>query len=73
MDIQATKLHLIELLLRTEKQEVLDRLLSVFTDNQTDWWDELSVEEQNEIQTGIKQMENNQLVDHEEVMKKFAQ
>ena len=73
MDIQATKLQLIEMLLRTEKQEVLDRLLSVFKDNQADWWDELSIEEQHEVQRGIEQMENNQLVDHEEVMKKFAQ
>lgn len=73
MDIQATKLQLIELLLRTEKKEILDSLLSVFKDNQADWWDELSVEEQNEIQVGIEQIDKQQLVDHKEVMKKFAQ
>jgi len=72
MDIQATKLQLIELLLRTEKKEILDSLLSVFKDNQSDWWDELSVEEQHEIQVGIEQMDKQQLVDHEEVMKKFV-
>ncbi|ARN78529.1 hypothetical protein BST97_11325 [Nonlabens spongiae] len=72
MDIQATKLQLIEMLLRTEKQEVLNRLLSVFKDNQADWWDELSIEEQHVVQRGIEQMENNQLVDHKDVMKKFA-
>ncbi len=72
MDIQATKLQLIELLLRTEKKEILDSLLSVFKDNQADWWDELSVEEQNEIQVGIEQIDKQQLVDHEQVMKKFV-
>ncbi|WP_426486526.1 hypothetical protein [Flavobacterium sp. 2] len=39
--------------------------------NQKDWSDNLSEEELKEIEIGIEQAENNQVTDHEEVMKVF--
>lgn len=39
--------------------------------NQKDWFDNLSEEELKEIEVGIEQAENNQVIDHEEVMKVF--
>ncbi|MCD9573471.1 hypothetical protein [Flavobacterium soyae] len=39
--------------------------------NQKDWSDNLSEEELKEIEIGIEQAENNQVIDHEEVMKVF--
>lgn len=39
--------------------------------NQKDWSDNLSEEELKEIEIGIEQAENNQVIDYEEVMKVF--
>lgn len=36
-----------------------------------DWFENLSTEEKEEIETGLKQAENNEFIDHEEVMEIF--
>ncbi len=36
-----------------------------------DWWDTISREEKEEIEMGLKQAENNDFVNHEEVMAKY--
>ncbi|PWK02967.1 hypothetical protein BC749_1011051 [Flavobacterium araucananum] len=37
-----------------------------------DWFENLSKEEKEEIEIGLKQVENNEFTDHEEVMEIFA-
>jgi predicted transcriptional regulator len=37
-----------------------------------DWFENLSKEEKEEIETGLKQVENNEFIDHEEVMEIFS-
>ena len=71
MNIEATKLELMHLLLQTQKASLLGKLKKVFEEEQTDWWQDLSTEEQTEIETGIKQADNGDLVAHETVMKRF--
>lgn len=41
--------------------------------NGKDWWTELSVEEQSEIEEGLKQVETGKVVRHSDVMKHFDQ
>lgn len=36
-----------------------------------DWFENLSKEEKEEIETGLKQVENNEFIDHEEVVEIF--
>jgi hypothetical protein len=36
-----------------------------------DWFENLSKEEKEEIETGLIQAENNEVIEHEEVMKVF--
>lgn len=67
MDIQATKLELMQLLLNTKKEKVLLRLKEVFEQEGVDFWDELTTEDQAAISEGLEQLDKGQYVSHESV------
>ncbi len=71
MSIEARKLELIDLLLQTQKESLLVRLKEVFEEEQEDWWSEMSKEEQEEIQTGLRQADKRDHILNESVMKRF--
>jgi len=72
MDIQATKLELMRLLLNTQKEHVLSRLKEVFDqEGETDFWDNLSKEDQKAIDEGISQLDKGQHLSHEAVQKEI--
>ncbi len=71
MDIEATKLELMRLLLQTQKESVLTKLKKVFEEEPTDWWNDLSEDEVNQIEKGLQQAKNGDVVEHKEVMKLF--
>ncbi len=70
MNIESTKLELMQLLLQTEKESLLAKLKKVF-EEEGDWWDELSAEEKEKINQGIKDGEEGRTTEHSEVMKSF--
>ncbi len=71
MNIEATKLELMHLLLQTQKESLLAKVKKVFEDEQIDWWDEMDDEEQKEVQTGLAQADKGKLESHDKVMKRF--
>lgn len=71
MDIKATKLELMQLLLQTDKESVLEKVKSVLEEESGDWWDDLSKEEKEEIYVGLLQADLGEVIDHEEVKKKY--
>lgn len=71
MNIEATKLELMHLLLQTQKKSVLTKLQKVFEEEGTDWWDDMNKEEKEEIETGLAQADKGQFTSQEEVMKRF--
>ncbi|MEM6722319.1 MAG: hypothetical protein AAF611_23535 [Bacteroidota bacterium] len=71
MNIEATKLELMHLLLQTQKESVLKKLKSVFEEEQTDWWNEISENEQDEIKMGLAQADKEDYKANETVMKRF--
>lgn len=71
MDIEATKLELMHLLLQTQKESILKKLKSVFEEEQVDWWSEMSKNEQEEIKTGLAQADKGEYKANETVMKGF--
>lgn len=73
MSIEATKLELMHLLLQTQKESLLERIKKVFEEDKTDWWDNLSVKEKQEIETGLAQAEKGEYTSHETVMKRFEE
>ena len=71
MDIEATKLELMQLILQTQEEEVLVRLRKVFQEQSSDWWLNLSPEERKEIQKGIEEADGEEYIENSEVRKRF--
>ena len=68
MDIQATKLELIQLMLSTKKEQVLARIKNIFEqEGDIDFWDSLNLEDQAAIDEGLDQLEKGQYISHESV------
>ncbi len=47
------------------------KIKALLTEDQLDWWDQLSEEEKQEIETGIKEAESGKLIEHDKVMESF--
>ena len=71
MNIEATKLELMHLLLQTQRESLLNKLKKVFDEEQTDWYNDMSSEEQKEIEIGLKQADKLDFLPHDEVMNNF--
>ncbi len=72
MNIEATKIELMKLLLNTQKESVLEKIKDIFQkESSKDWWEELSKEEHQDIELGLKDEENGQIKSHQNVMKSF--
>ncbi len=71
MNIETTKLELMQLLLQTQKESLLAKLKKVFEEEESDWWMAISEEEQIEIEKGIQQADKGELVSNDTVMNRF--
>lgn len=73
MNVEATKIELIQLLLKTQKESLLAKIKQVFEEeSQSDWWDDLSDDEKEELKKGLQQADKKDVVSHESVMKTFV-
>ena len=68
MDIQLEKIELMKLLKETENPSVIMAIKEIFKKEKTDWWNELSEEQKDEIELGEKQIEKGEFVTFEEMM-----
>ena len=72
MNIQAEKLELVRMILETNNPSVMKSIKTFFTKSSiTDFWDTLSQEQKNDIQTGLDDIENGDVVDYNELMKEY--
>ena len=58
--------------LTTIDESLLEKLEIILKTSKKDWFDDLSSEEKQEIEIGLKQAENDEFINHETVMNKFA-
>ncbi len=71
MDVQATKLELMRLLLNTQKEQVLQRIKEIFEhEDDIDFWDNLDEDLKASIERGLSQSERGEVKSHEAVMQK---
>ena len=71
MNIDATKLEIMQLLLQTQKVSLLQKIKSVFEEEQGDWWNEMSVEEIEEIKISLEQADREDYISNEDALKRF--
>ncbi len=71
MDIQAEKELLINMILQTDDKSILDKVKQFFVaSNKNDFWNTLSTEDKEEIEAGIIDINNGNVVDYKSYMSK---
>lgn len=71
MNVYAEKLKLIEWITQITDTGILDKLVEFQRKSQSDWWDGLSDMEKNEIELGLKDLDDGNTVDHAEARKLY--
>jgi hypothetical protein len=72
MDIQTTKLALLKTILENENSEFIQRVADFVKKEKADFWNELSLAEQQDIQKGIDDLDNGKRVSYESFLKKIS-
>ncbi|MEY4538321.1 MAG: hypothetical protein RLZZ306_78 [Bacteroidota bacterium] len=68
----ASKKHNVIQEITAMDEHLLKKLEMILKANKKDWYNDLSLEEKEEIKTGLKEANNNQLISHKEIMSQFA-
>ena len=71
MDIQVEKLALIKMLTETENPSIIKEIKNIFQREKSDWRDELSDEQKEAIEEGIKDADEGRVVSYEYFLNKF--
>lgn len=69
LNLQNKKIELIQWLSTLDDQTLIDKLMKFRKEEKTDWWNEISTDEQNSIENGIKDADNGKLTSHSNVKK----
>jgi hypothetical protein len=72
MDIQTSKLELVQLILNIENKQVIENLISVLNSKNQDFWKDLSPQQKNEIRLGIQQLDAGQRIRLEDFKSKVS-
>jgi hypothetical protein len=70
MDVKAVKLELVQRILETNEQGILEQVRLILERSAGDWWDLIDEEEKKAIEEGIAQLNAGQSTLHEEVIKR---
>ena len=71
MNIQSEKIEIIKLILETDNPRILESIKGLFNRNKTlDFWETLQQGQKDDILQGINDIENGEIVDYEDFMKK---
>ena len=72
MNLQATKLELIQWLSTIDNPKIIEKILAIRADEKEDWWDNLSALEKESINKGIEDAEAGNLKDHDQARKIYG-
>ena len=72
MDIQTTKLELLNTILENENSEFIQRIADFVKKEKADFWSELSANEQVEIKKGISALDAGKSLSYESFLKKIS-
>ncbi|WP_242206215.1 hypothetical protein [Aestuariivivens insulae] len=71
MNIQAEKIELIKMLLDTDNPKIIESIRKIFKKERTsDFWDDLSLQQREEIENASIEIENGKVTDYESFIKK---
>lgn len=71
MNIQNKKIELIQWLSTLNDETIIEKIMKLRESEKTDWWEELSKEETESIEKGIKDADAGKLKPHAEAKKRY--
>lgn len=72
MNIQAEKIALAKMLLETENPRIIASIKKIFSkENKSDFWNDLSVEQKEEIQKASLEIDNDEVIDYDLLMQNY--
>ena len=72
MDIQSSKIELVKIILNIENDKFIEKITEFIQKEKIDFWDELSVSEQEEIEKGITELNKGKRVEFNDFLKKIS-
>jgi len=72
MDIQSTKIELVKTILAIENIDFIKKVADFVNAEKIDFWNELTISEQNEIKEGINQLDSGKRVSLDSLLKKIS-
>ena len=71
MNIQAEKIELVKMILETDNPSILSSIKKMLKkESKKDFWDTLPQSQREEIMKGIEEIENGEIVDYDDFIKK---
>lgn len=71
MDIQTSKIELVKLILNIENSDFIQKVSDFIKNEKSDFWNDLSIAEQNEIRKGIENLDNGKRIEYSDFLKKI--
>lgn len=72
MDIHATKIELMRIILGIENPSVIERIRAMIKNETSDFWDELTLEQQKDIEKAIEELDAGKGMEWNEFKKSIA-
>ena len=72
MNIQTSKIELVKMILNIENDKFIEKITDFIQKEKVDFWNELSLSEQKEIEKGIKELNKGKRVEFTDFLKKIS-
>ena len=72
MDIQTSKIALVKMILNIENDKFIEKITEFIQNEKVDFWNELSLAEQKEIEKGIEELNEGKRVEFNDFLKKIS-
>jgi hypothetical protein len=72
VDIKTTKIELVKAILDIDNKEFIQKVADFINKEKVDFWNELSLEEKNEIKQGIEELNQGKRISYDSFLKKIS-
>lgn len=72
MNIQTSKIELVKMILTIKNEKFIEKITEFIQKEKVDFWNELSLSEQNEIEQGIAALNTGKRVEFNDFLKKIS-
>ena len=72
MDIRTSKIKLVKMILNIENDKFIEKITEFIQKEKVDFWNELSLSDQKEIEKGINELNKGKRVEFKDFLKKIS-